>query len=305
MFVICQMETKRFRIDIMYAMIMNGQHSSNIIKKILKAMLKYSNNIRQSFDALTKENNFNTVLLLQFTIVMLFVLIKYVMAPTNKIFNNSVAFGLFTIGFTNRTFTTMSIIVNVSISLQHEISITIVLTIIMIFFIYIIQQQIKLGMEQKFQNIQNIQNNYDYDNLQGIDRNYISKSIDSILIGIEGNDAIIYDLHQIDLIIILFYVFEYDITNNRFEKENELEFKFKNKNAHCGNLFDEIICFDNKFYRSVLSQQAPSLTVTSRPILFDFDAKDKGSLEDNYRKCIFNVYFCWYFCYCWKTKKHQ
>ena len=204
MFVICQMETKRFRIDIMYAMIMNGQHSSNIIKKILKAMLKYSNNIRQSFDALTKENNFNTVLLLQFTIVMLFVLIKYVMAPTNKIFNNSVAFGLFTIGFTNRTFTTMSIIVNVSISLQHEISITIVLTIIMIFFIYIIQQQIKLGMEQKFQNIQNIQNNYDYDNLQGIDRNYISKSIDSILIGIEGNDAIIYDLHQIDLIIILF-----------------------------------------------------------------------------------------------------
>ena len=180
-------------------------------------------------------------------------------------------------------FTTMSIIVNVQICLRHKLSFAIVLIIIIIFGVYIVQQQkIKLGIKK---NLQNMKNNYDYNNLKGIGiRN--SKSI-IIMIKIKGYNAMVYDSQQIDVNIILFYIFGYDFTSNRFEKENELEFKFKNENVDCGDLFNEIICFDNGLYGSVLSQQVSLQTRAPHPTLFDFGAKDRALLENNYLKCVF------------------
>ena len=101
------------------------------------------------------------------------------------------------------------------------------------------QQEIQLGMEEKFQNMHN---------------NCNSRPIDLMPVGIEGYDVISYDWKQIDLIIILFYVVQHNIINVQFEKENELEFQIKNKNGDWDNLLDKIILFDDGFNYCILSR---------------------------------------------------
>ena len=72
------------------------------------------------------------------------------------------------------------------------------------------QEEIQLKTEAHFQNFQS---NNNHDNIDTIDYNV--NTIDS--------------RKQINSIIILFYVFRYDIVNDGVEKENEVAFKKKKK----------------------------------------------------------------------------
>ena len=72
--------------------------------------------------------------------------------------------------------------------------------------------------------------------------------IDSMIVGIEGNDAMTYDLQQMHSIVLTsLYVVRYVIVHGEVENENELEFKFENENetVDCGKLIfvDFNYCF--------------------------------------------------------------
>ena len=84
------------------------------------------------------------------------------------------------------------------------------------------------------ENFQNTENNSHYDNI-----------IDSMRVGMERNDAMTYNLPQMDSIVLIsLFVFGYGIVHNGVEKENELEFKFENENENenfnCGEFVNGI-----------------------------------------------------------------
>ena len=68
------------------------------------------------------------------------------------------------------------------------------------------------------------------------------------------------NLRQMNLFLILLYLFEYDITNIAFLKENELEFDIENENAL-------IIVFNNRFDCGTLSQSTPFPTADQKEYL--------------------------------------
>ena len=143
--------------------------------------------------------------------------------------------------------------------------------------------KVAIDATENFENTENNSNyNYNYNN-----------TIDSMIVGIERNDAISYDLQQTDLIVIsLYYVFGYYIIHNKFDKGNESEFNFENEkeNVPCGACFDAIIVFSNGFDYSVLSLPAPSSTHLSQQArIFDCDATEVESPANNVLKCDFNV----------------
>ena len=220
---------------------------------------------------LIKKNNIQTLLvfLSHFTIVIttLFALIHFLVALSNNILNKSIIFTV--LQFIYPTSTAMKSIVNVNISSLCEISIAIVLSSIMIFLVYIFLKSFKtteiiqLAVQEKFQNVLN---NSNYDNLNGI--HYNLHLINSMKVRI---NVISYNKQQINLIAILLC----GITKNRFEKENlnELEFKFKNKNVDRDNLLNDIFftILDNGFDCHVVPPA--TLSIFQRLIVFSFNKK--------------------------------
>ena len=102
-------------------------------------------------------------------------------------------------------------------------------------------RRIKLEMEENFQNIPK---NDNYDNVILIANYTIKYNLNPVDLMAVTNEKIYgvmgYNLRQLDLILMLLYFFEYDITNNGFVQENELEFEIQNENAL-------IIVFNNRF----------------------------------------------------------
>ena len=149
---------------------------------------------------------------------------------------------------------------------------------------YVVNKNSKTAINGR-ETFQNTENNFNYN------YNY-NTTIDSMIVGIEGNGAISYDLQQTDLIVILLYVLEFYIIHNGVDKRNESEFKFENENenVHCDEFFDAIIVFNTGFNYSVLSPRAPSSTHPSQHArVFDFDGTEVESPARNVLKCDFNV----------------
>ena len=118
----------------------------------------------------------------------------------------------------------------------------------------------------------------DYDN---VNTHYTTKhslhQIDPTAPRNEKCSVICYNLEQINPILILLYAFGYNITNNGFEKRNEIEFEIQNERA-------VIIVFNNRFDCSALLPSAPSLmmTVDQCRTVFDVDLDKIGTRLSNH-----------------------
>ena len=143
-----------------------------------------------------------------------------------------------------------------------------------------IKKRIQQEQIQLEENFQNIPKNDNYDN---VNTHYTIKYslyptaiTNEKICGVMG-----YNLRQINLILVLLYLFEYDITNNGFVKENELEFEIQNENAL-------IIFFSNRFDCDTLSQSTPSPTVDQCRRIFDFNKIGTKLCANHVLECVFN-----------------
>ena len=141
------------------------------------------------------------------------------------------------------------------------------------------QEEIQLEMEESFRNM----SKNDYDN---VNTHYTIKyslyQIDPTAPRTEKCSGMDYNLEQINTILILLHVFGCNITNNGFEKRNELEFEIENERA-------AIIVFNNRFDCSALLPSAPSLMITVDQCRTVFDLNKIGTRFSNHvLECIFN-----------------
>ena len=244
-------------------------------------------NVKQLFDQFMNENGFSMVFILQFSMI--------VTITSTSILNNSITFT-----FINITLTTITNNKNVNISPHSKIlvvSITIVIFLFILNAIVIIEPS--KSIKQKFQQeelqpamekiykinriIVMIINNYN--NICIV--KYNSNPISPVSAGIEEY----YNLQQIHLIKIIFYVFEYDINNNELKKQNELEFEFEfeNENINCGDFLNASIIVNNEYDCGALSLPTPCLAFVLRPTAFDLNATGTRSSKNNVFQCVFNV----------------
>ena len=87
------------------------------------------------------------------------------------------------------------------------------------------QEQTQMAMQEEFQNLTINHNCDNYDNVNS--SHYNLDLIDAMISPCEAYDVIGYDLQKIDLIVILFYIF--DIVRPGFEKESYDSLNLKTK----------------------------------------------------------------------------
>ena len=195
------------------------------------------------------------------------------------------------------TSTNITNINNVNLHKSSQISIMLIKIMILFVFIYNMLKSSKV-MRQVIQQPgehlaggKNLQNKQNSNNCQSINTiiqfefNWSKKS------GIEGYDGKGDGLQQIDLIIILFYVFKNDIANVEFENENKVQFKFENENVVTGDFCIEIIVFDSEFdccvsSPSISSQAILSRCIPQRPGALNFNEKSIRWSENDVLECI-------------------
>ena len=240
-------------------------------------------NLTILFDRLSEKKCFKMVVLSIFTITTPFASINFTITPTN-ILSDSIVFI-----FSNVTITRITTIMNITISSHNKIliiSISIMIISFKLLTMIIIKSSKKNDLKQntsgklkKIQltintNLQNKQNKSDCGNSNtGINN---LNPIDPTTVGI-------------DSIVMLFFVFKFDIVNNEFQNANELKFKFENENVDCSDFFNAITVFNSESDCDALSSPMPSPSHTLPPTIFDFNGTSIGLLGNNDLEWIFNV----------------